>query len=790
VGINDDVSHASLPYDPAFSTEDPKTVRAVFFGLGADGTVGANKNSIKIIGEGTDNDAQGYFVYDSKKSGAVTVSHLRFGRKPIRASYLISRASFVACHQFSFLERIDVLRLAEPGATFLLNSPFPSEEVWDHLPQSVQKQIIEKRVRLHVIDAYRVARENGMGGRINTVMQTCFFAMSGVLPREQAIAAIKHAIAKTYGKRGAEVLDKNYAAVDNTLQHLHEVAVPKTPSSVLERRLTVPAEAPEFVQRVLAPMMAGAGDDLPVSALPADGTYPTGTSKWEKRNLAREIPVWEEDLCIQCGKCVMVCPHSVIRAKLCVPASLEAAPESFKSAAARWKDREDLRYTLQTSPEDCTGCGLCVEICPAKSKSEARKKAINMTPQAPIREREARNWNFFLDLPQFDRSLLSLHNVKDVQLLEPLFEFPGACGGCGETPYIKLLTQLFGDRTVIANATGCSSIYGGNLPTTPYTVNRAGRGPAWSNSLFEDNAEFGLGIRVSLDQQGVYARELVERLAPQIGEDLAREILTADQSSEFGIEAQRRRVAVLEQRLETLTDVGARDLWAVASALVRKSLWTIGGDGWAYDIGYGGLDHVFASGRNVKVLVLDTEVYSNTGGQMSKSTPRGAVAKFAAAGKPAAKKDLAMMAMTYGTVYVAHVALGANDTHTVKAFLEAEAYQGPALIIAYSHCIAHGYDLAHGLEQQKAAVQSGHWPLFRFNPALAAAGQNPFQLDSRPPSIPLEKYTENEGRYTMLAHSAPEAAAALMAEAQNDVNLRAKIYEHWAGLSYLNGGTK
>jgi pyruvate-ferredoxin/flavodoxin oxidoreductase len=789
VGITDDVSHSSLSYDASFSTEDPETVRAVFYGLGADGTVGANKNSIKIIGEDTENYAQGYFVYDSKKSGAVTVSHLRFGKKPIRASYLISKASFVACHQFSFLERMDVVHLAEPGATFLLNSPFGPEDVWEHLPQSTQRQILDKHLRFFVIDAFRVAQENGMGGRINTVMQTCFFALSGVLPKEEAIAAIKHAIEKTYGKGGDSVVQKNYAAVDSALAHLYEVGVPSDASSSFDLLPAVSSEAPEFVQNVLAPMMAGRGDDLPVSALPADGTYPTGTSKWEKRNLAREIPVWETELCIQCGKCVMVCPHAVIRAKLCAPEALASEPAGFKSTPARWKDREHLQYTLQTSPEDCTGCTLCVQVCPAKSKNEPARKALNMAPQAPLREREKHNWNFFLDLPEFDRSLLSLHLVKDVQLLEPLFEFSGACAGCGETPYIKLLTQLFGDRTIIANATGCSSIYGGNLPTTPYTANRSGRGPAWSNSLFEDNAEFGLGIRVSVDKQAEYARELVQRLTPEIGEQLAQGILNADQSTEPGIEEQRRRVAQMEERLREQDGVEVQDLRAVASLLVRKSVWMIGGDGWAYDIGYGGLDHVFASGRNVKVLVLDTEVYSNTGGQASKSTPRGAVAKFAAAGKVSAKKDLGMMAMTYGTVYVAHIAMGANDTQTVKALLEAEAYPGPALIVAYGHCIAHGYDLAHGLDQQKAAVQSAYWPLYRYNPALTAAGKNPFQLDSRPPSLPLEKYAYAEGRFSALARSAPETAASLLVAAQTDVKLRWKLYEHWAGLSYVGEGT-
>ena len=745
--------------------------------------MGANKNSIKIIGEDTDNFAQGYFVYDSKKSGAMTISHLRFGAKPIRSSYLISRASFVACHQFNFLDRLDVLEAAEPGARFLLNSPYGPEEIWDHLPRPVQQEIIEKKLRFFVIDALGVARENGMGGRINTVMQTCFFALSGVLPRAQAIDGIKHAIAKTYGKRGEAVVQKNYAAVDSSLANLHEVIIPTAVTSTIERPIAM-AQAPEFVRNVLAPMYTGKGDSLPVSAMPIDGTYPTGTAKWEKRNLALEIPVWEEELCIQCGKCVMVCPHSVIRAKIADPAALTCAPDSFKSMAARWKDREKLRYMLQVSPDDCTGCSLCVQVCPAKSKSEVKKKALNMAPQPPIREQENANWEFFLSLPDFDRKALTVHNVKDVQLLEPLFEFPGACAGCGETPYIKLMTQLFGDRAVIANATGCSSIYGGNLPTTPYTKNRDGRGPAWSNSLFEDNAEFGLGIRLSLDKQAQYAGELVRRFAPVLGDELVTGILDSDQSNEAGIEAQRQRIGELLAKLNGSVDTAAKDLLAVAGALVKRSVWLVGGDGWAYDIGYGGLDHVFASGRNVNILVLDTEVYSNTGGQMSKSTPRGAVAKFAAAGKTGAKKDLAMMAMTYGSVYVAKVAMGANDTQTVKAFLEAEAYPGPSLIIAYSHCIAHGYDLIHGLDQQKAAVQSAYWPLFRYNPLLAAAGKNPFQLDSRAATIPLENYVYNEGRYTILAHSAPETAAALLTEAQGDVHLRWKLYEHWASLPY------
>ena len=708
IGIRDDVTHTSLEYDPSFSTESPESVRAIFYGLGADGTVGANKNSIKIIGEDTANYAQGYFVYDSKKSGSVTISHLRFGPKPIHSTYLISQASFVACHQFAFLEKFAVLAAAEPGATFLLNSPYDANEVWDHLPRATQEHIIEKKLRFFVIDAVRVAREAGMGGRINTVMQTCFFAISGVLPRAEAIAAIKKSIEKTYGRRGEAVVAKNFAAVDRALDHLHEVAVPPKISSALDILPPVAAAAPDFVQRVTARIIAGDGDSLPVSALPPDGTFPTGTAQWEKRNIALEIPAWDEELCIQCGKCVMVCPHSVIRAKVYGPEHLSGAPPAFKFAPARWKDFKEARYTLQVAPEDCTGCRLCVEVCPAKSKSEAKHKAINMTPQLPIRDQERANWDFFLKLPAPQLGALSLGLVKDVQLLEPLFEFSGACAGCGETPYIKLVTQLFGDRALIANATGCSSIYGGNLPTTPYTSNADGRGPAWSNSLFEDNAEFGLGMRLALDKQEDYARYLVRQLAGVIGAELAEAILSADQTTPDGIAAQRERVSALKQKLTGLRTLEARDLLAVAGSLVRKSVWIIGGDGWAYDIGYGGLDHVLASGANVNILVLDTEVYSNTGGQMSKATPRAAVAKFAAGGKSRPKKELAMMAMSYGNVYVARVAMGGSDTQTIKAFWEAEAYDGPSLIIAYSHCIAHGYDMAYGIEQQKAAVQSGY----------------------------------------------------------------------------------
>ena len=782
VGIEDDVTFTSLPYDPEFSTEDPQTVRAVFYGLGADGTVSANKNSVKIIGEGTDNFVQGYFVYDSKKAGAITISHLRFGPQPIHSTYLISQASFVACHQFSFLERLDMLRSAAPGATFLLNSLYGPEEVWDRLPRAVQRQIIDKKLRFFVIDGYKVAEETGMGTRINTIMQTCFFAISGILPREQAIEAIKEAIRKTYGKRGDAVVQKNFAAVDAAVAHMHEVAVPGRVSSAFDMRRAVPEEAPEFVQTVIAKIVSGDGDALPVSAFSVDGTFPTATAQWERRNIALEIPVWDEQLCIQCGKCVLVCPHATIRAKVFDGKLLEGAPPTFKSAPARWREFKDLKYSLQVAPEDCTGCALCVEVCPVKSKTEAKHRAVNMAPQPPLREQEGNNWAFFLTLPETDRRVLNLTQVKDVQLLRPLFEFSGACSGCGETPYVKLLTQLFGDRALIGNATGCSSIYGGNLPTTPYCQDAEGRGPTWSNSLFEDNAEFGLGMRLALNQQTASARELVKRLASALGDELTGALLEADQRGERGIAEQRERVRLLRQKLEGMDTLGARDLRGVADALVKKSVWVVGGDGWAYDIGYGGLDHVLASGYDVNMLVLDTEVYSNTGGQASKATPLGAVAKFAFGGKPQPKKELALMAITYGSVYVARVAFGANDMQTVKAFLEAEAYPGPSLIIAYSHCIAHGYDLIHGLDQQKAAVQSGYWTLLRYNPELLKQGKNPLQLDSRAPTLPLDKYIYNETRYSMLRHSMPEAAKRLFELAQEDVRRRWQQYEYLAAM--------
>ncbi|UCC89302.1 MAG: pyruvate:ferredoxin (flavodoxin) oxidoreductase [Anaerolineales bacterium] len=782
IGIVDDVTHTSLEYDPDFDIESADMVRAMFWGLGADGTVSANKNSIKIIGEETSHYAQGYFVYDSKKSGARTTSHLRFGPQAIHSAYLLQKANFVAVHQFGFLERYNVLANAGRGATFLLNSPYGPTSVWDHLPRQVQEQMIAKKLKFYVIDAYDVAQETGMGVRINTIMQTCFFAISGVLPKDEAIQEIKKAIRKTYGKRGEAVVQKNFAAVDAALAHLHQVEIPDQVTSAIEMPPVVPLEAPEFVQKVTATIISGEGDSLPVSALPSDGTYPSGTTQWEKRNIALEVPVWEPDICIQCGKCVLVCPHAVIRAKVYDGSALAGASESFKYADARWKELRDSKYTLQVAVEDCTGCALCVEVCPAKDKSHVGRKAINMQPQLPLREQEKENWDFFKGLPDFPRhDGLSFNNVKNVQLLQPLFEFSGACAACGETPYIKLLSQFFGDRAIIANATGCSSIYGGNLPTTPYTANKDGRGPAWSNSLFEDNAEFGLGMRLTLDKQAEYARELVARWRDLIGPELADDLLSADQSDDAGIEAQRQRVAELKAKLaQGNQDPGLRDLVSLADALVEKSVWIVGGDGWAYDIGYGGLDHVLASGRNVNVLVLDTEVYSNTGGQASKATGLGAVAKFAAGGKPTPKKDLGLMAMSYGNVYVAQVAMGANDAHTVRTFLEAEAYNGPSLIIAYSHCIAHGIDMAKGMYQQKLAVDSGYWPLYRYNPSLRAEGENPLKLDSKAPKIPLKDYVYNETRYRMLTQSNPQAAKRLLAQAQEVVKERWQKYEQMA----------
>ncbi len=773
VGIDDDVTHTSIPCDPSFSIEPEETVRCVFFGLGADGTVGANKNSIKIIGEDTDNYAQGYFVYDSKKSGSVTVSHLRFGPKPIHTPYLIgdNQASFVACHNFTFLERLDMLRLARPGGVFLLNSYYGAEEVWDRLPLEVQKEIIAKKLKFYIIDAYAVAQATGMGARINTIMQTCFFAISGVLPRDEAIKQIKKSIKKTYGKRGEAVVKQNFDAVDQTLAHLVEVKVPPAAGSAFQRRPAVSAGVPARTAEVIGKIMVFDGDSLPVSRMSPDGTYPSGTSQYEKRNIALEIPVWEPALCIQCGKCAVVCPHAAIRLKAYNPALLKGAPETFKSTDAKYRELPGTKFTVQIAPEDCTGCGVCVEACPAKDKADPERKAINLAMQPPLRESETANWDFFLSLPDVDRTLVSPSTVKNAQLLRPLFEFSGACSGCGETPYVKLVSQLFGDRAVIANATGCSSVYGGSLPTTPWAVDHNGRGPAWSNSLFEDNAEFGLGMRLACDKQMEYARELVSSLAPALGEELASGLLQADQSGEDGIRKQRERVADLKKLLPSIKQPEAKHLLNVADALIQRSVWIIGGDGWAYDIGYGGLDHVLASGRKVNVLVLDTEVYSNTGGQASKATPRAAVAKFAANGKDLGKKDLGMIAMTYGHIYVARVALGANDNQTLKALLEADAYPGPSLIIAYSHCINHGIDMRKGLAQQKLAVEAGVWPLYRYNPALKAEGKNPLTIDSKPPSIPVEEYAYNETRFRMLVQADEQRAEMLIKKANADVKV-------------------
>ncbi|MGD8488036.1 MAG: pyruvate:ferredoxin (flavodoxin) oxidoreductase [Anaerolineae bacterium] len=784
LGIYDDVTQTSIEYDPNFNIEADDVVRAMFYGLGSDGTVGANKNSVKIIGEDTDNYAQGYFQYDSKKAGAVTVSHLRFGPRPIRQTCLISSANFVACHQFVFLEKFDMLENAAPGATFLLNAPYGPGEVWDKLPRKVQEQIIEKDLKVYVIDAYRVAKDTGMGVRINTIMQTAFFALSGVLPKDDAIAAIKNAIKKTYGKRGEAVVKKNFAAVDMTLSNLFRVEVLDEITSEIEMPPVVPPEAPEFVQTVTASIMARKGDSLPVSALPIDGTYPSATTQWEKRNIALEIPVWEPDICIQCAKCALACPHATIRFKIYDEALLSDAPEAFKSAKARGKEYADMVATIQVAPEDCTGCGLCVEACPAKDRTEPKRKAINMAPQMPIRLQERENYEFFLGLPEFDRTQVKTNSVKGSQLLQPLFEYSGACAGCGETPYVKLLSQLFGDRALVSNATGCSSIYGGNLPTTPWAIDRNGRGPTWSNSLFEDNAEFGFGFRLTIDKQTEYARELVHELRDAIGPELADGLLQAEQVTEADIADQRARVAELKEKLSEMDGPQAAQLRSLADMLVKRSVWIVGGDGWAYDIGYGGLDHVLASGRNVNVLVLDTQVYSNTGGQMSKATPRAAVAKFAAGGKPLPKKDLGRIAMTYGNIYVAQVAMGANDRQTVRAFVEGESYDGPSLIIAYSHCIAHGFNLRLGFQQQQAAVDSGSWPLYRYDPRRADEGLNPLQLDSRAPKIPLQDYAYNETRFRMLTQSKPEEAERLLALAQKDINERWQMYEQLASLDY------
>jgi pyruvate-ferredoxin/flavodoxin oxidoreductase len=785
IGIEDDVTHTSLNYDPDFNIESDQIIRAIFYGLGADGTVGANKNSIKIIGEETNNYAQGYFVYDSKKSGSVTVSHLRFGSQLIRSTYLISKANFIGCHQWEFLLKFPILKDIIPGGTLLINSPYEKDQVWHHLPASVQEQIIHKGLRVYVINAYKVARQAGMAGRINTVMQVCFFALSGVLPRAEAIEEIKKSIRKTYGQKGQEIVQMNIRAVDTTLENLWEVEIGSEVTGEQFSLSPIPDTAPAFVRDVLGKMMCRQGDEITVSALPADGTYPTGTAKWEKRNIAQEIPVWDTDVCIQCGKCVMVCPHSVIRSQVYEPQQLENAPPTFKSANAKDHDWQGLKYTIQVAPEDCTGCGICVDVCPAKDKSEPRRKAINMAPQLPLREQERENWDFFLSIPHPDRSKLKLTHINQQQMQEPLFEFSGACAGCGETPYIKLATQLFGDRMIVANATGCSSIYGGNLPTTPWTHNSAGRGPAWSNSLFEDNAEFGLGFRISIDKKAEFAAQLLQKLATDIGEELAQGILNAPQKDEADIWEQRQRVELLKQRLEQIpNNQASQHLKSLADYLVKKSVWIIGGDGWSYDIGYGGLDHVLASGHNVNILILDTEVYSNTGGQMSKATPKAAVAKFAAGGKAARKKDLGLIAMTYGNVYIASVAMGARDEHTLKAFLEAEAYQGPSLIIAYSHCIAHGINMTTAMQNQKAAVDSGQWLLYRFHPDRIKEGQNPLQLDSRTPKLPLEEYMYLENRFKMLTKRDSQAALQLLKEAQADVKTRWQTYRYLAARDY------
>ena len=780
LGINDDVSHTSLAIDESYMIEKDDVTRAVFYGLGADGTVGANKNSVKIIAEDAGRYAQGYFVYDSHKSGAQTISHLRFGPEPIEAPYLIAQAGFVACHQFVALERQDLLRVAAPGATVLLNVPYPADEIWDRLPRPVQKTIIDRKLRLFVIDASAVAREVGLGARTNTILQTCFFAISGVLPRDKAIGHIKEAIRKSYARKGQAVVDKNFAAVDGTLARLSEVTLPPMVTSRIEMPLLVPASAPSFVREVTARIFAGVGDDIPVSLIPADGTFPSGTSAFEKRNISDTVPVWREDLCVQCGQCSFVCPHSVIRARYYSEDRLAAAPASFKSAPVNARGYPEARFTLQFYVEDCTGCGLCVEACPETSLREVDVKAINMADKLPLLDAERANIAFFETLPVNDRARVDFADVRGVQFLEPLFEFSGACGGCGETPYLKLLSQLFGDRLQIANATGCSSIYGGNLPVTPWTKDAEGRGPAWSNSLFEDNAEFGLGFWLAADKHLSLALSLLVRLAPKIGLDLAEAIAKAPQIQESEIRAQRIRVAELKTRLLGSDDPLALDLLSVIDHLVRRSIWIVGGDGWAYDIGYGGLDHVLATGRDLNVLVLDTEVYSNTGGQASKATPLGAVAKFAASGKRTARKDLALQAIAYGNVYVAQVAMGANPQHTLQAFREAEAYDGPSLILAYSHCIAHGIDMRFGMKQQDLATASGYWPLFRFNPIMRTVDENPFRLDSPRPRIPLKAYAYNELRYSSLAGSHPEAADALLAQAQAAVNEKYRQYEELA----------
>lgn len=790
VGIVDDVTHTSIDVDNEFDIEPDDVVRAMFFGLGSDGTVGANKNSIKIIGENTDNYAQGYFVYDSKKAGALTVSHLRFGPKPIRSTYLIKKANFIACHQTVFLEKYEMLKNITEGGTFLVNVPWEKEEVWDNLPKSVQEDIINKKLKLYAIDAQQVAEDSGMGRRINTVMQVCFFAISGVLPKDEAIAAIKDSIRKTYGRKGEEVVNMNLRAVDNTLDNLFEIPVPDAATAKYDIRPPVPEDSPEFVKNVIGQIIHGNGDDLPVSVFPDDGTWPMATTQYEKRNIALEIPVWDEKICIQCGKCAIVCPHATLRIKAFDPKYLENAPETFKYADARDRDLKEKgwKYSIQVAPEDCTGCGVCVEVCPVKNKENTSLKSINMEHQMPLREQETRNWEFFQSIPDMDRDTLKVTQIRQQQMQRPLFEFSGACAGCGETPYVKLMSQLFGDRAIIGNATGCSSIYGGNLPTTPWAVDENGRGPAWSNSLFEDNAEFGFGFRLAINQQNEIAKELLEKMRDQIGDPLVSDLMNAQQSDERGINQQRKRVADLKAKLEKLNTDDAKRLLTVADYLVKKSVWILGGDGWAYDIGYGGLDHVIAQGKDVNILVLDTEVYSNTGGQTSKATPLSAIAKFSAGGKPTFKKDLGLMAMTYGNVYVASIAMGAKDDQTLKAFLEAEAYDGPSIIIAYSHCIAHGINMEEPLVHQKAAVDSGQWLLYRYNPDLAKEGKNPLILDSKPPKIPVSQYMNMETRFRMLNKIKPELAKLYQEEAQKHANERYKYYKYLADREFNGNG--
>ncbi len=786
VGIHDDVGDTSLEWDPAFQTDaDEHSRHAIFFGLGSDGTVSANRNSIKIIGESTPMHAQGYFVFDSKKAGAVTVSHLRFGAKPIRSTYLIGDnvADFVGCHQAAFVERFPMLDKARVGASFLLNAPWAPDEVWDHLPSGMQRQIIDKKIDVWVIDAYALAREHGLGRRINTIMQTCFFALADLLPREEAVADIKASVDATYRKKGGTIVEANFAAIDQAVEKLARVPIAGEVTASADLRLPVPADAPAFLREVTGEMIAGRGDDIPVSRMPVDGTWPLGTAALEKRRLALEIPVLESDLCIECGKCVFVCPHSVIRSKVFRPEDVADAPEGFRHLPVKGKEFEPgLAVTYQVSPDDCTGCRLCVEVCPARDKTNLSRKALNMHPIEPLLEEERANWDYFEKLPEYDREKIRWTTIKGSMLAQPLFEFSGACVGCGETPYIRLATQLFGDRMIIANATGCSSIYGGNLPTTPYTTDANGRGPAWSNSLFEDNAEFGLGLRVALDEQRRQAHELLRKLSDDIGDQLVDEIIEAQQGEEAELHEQRERVAKLGATLGKLDSEDAQHLLSLSDSLTRKSVWLIGGDGWAYDIGFGGLDHVLASGRDVNVLVLDTEVYSNTGGQMSKATPLAAVAKFAAGGKPVVKKDLAMIAMAYENVYVAHVAFGAKDVQTLRAFREAESYPGPSLIIAYSPCIAHGIDLHRNLSQQELAVASGHWPLFRYDPRRADAGKNPLLLDSKKPSIPYRDFALSEMRFGILERTDKAAADELLARAQKDVDERYHHYEQLAAL--------